>query len=145
MQTTMTDYKIDVASVADAMIFWSRDSPLVLLPKSLYFLLELVQFLSGVVVVVVLDVLVSLRLVQLRLDLAQLGLAELQLRLDLIFLSVRSVQSYLQLLNLKQLKCFSKIFQKSINSNDRVYRMVIVEGCRTITRSSSFRSKLFIG
>ena len=28
---------------------------------------------------------------------------------------------------------------------DHIYRMVIVEGCCTMARSSSFRSKLFIG
>ena len=30
-------------------------------------------------------------------------------------------------------------------SKDHIYRMVIVEGCCTMARSSSFRSKLFIG
>ena len=70
--------------------------------KPLNFLFELVQLLSGVVVVVVLEVLVALGLVQLRLDLAELGLGELQLGLDLVLLGVTSVQSHLQLLNLQQ-------------------------------------------
>ena len=70
--------------------------------KPLNFLFELVQLLSGVVVVVVLEVLVALGLVQLRLDLAELGLGELQLGLDLVLLGVTSVQPHLQLLNLQQ-------------------------------------------
>ena len=69
--------------------------------KPLNFLFELVQLLSGVVVVVVLEVLVALGLVQLRLDLAELGLGELQLGLDLVLLGVTSVQPHLQLLNLQ--------------------------------------------
>ena len=32
-----------------------------------------------------------------------------------------------------------------VGSKDHIYRMVIVEGCCTMARSSSFRSKLFIG
>ena len=74
--------------------------PVILLAQSLNFLFKLVQLLSGVIVVVVLHVLVSLRLVQLGLDLAQLGLGELKLGLDLVLLSVGSVQTNLELLNL---------------------------------------------
>ena len=33
----------------------------------------------------------------------------------------------------------------SEQTKDHIYRMVIVEGCCTMARSSSFRSKLFIG
>ena len=76
--------------------------PVILMSKPLNFLLELVQLLSGVVVVVVLEVLVALGLVQLRLYLAELGLGELQLGLDLILLRVPPVQPHLQLLNLQQ-------------------------------------------
>ena len=76
--------------------------PVILMSKPLNFLFELVQLLSGVVVVVVLEVLVALGLVQLRLDLAELGLGELQLGLNLVLLGVTSVQPHLQLLNLQQ-------------------------------------------
>ena len=76
--------------------------PVILMSKPLNFLLELVQLLSGVVVVVVLEVLVALGLVQLRLYLAELGLGELQLGLDFILLRVPAVQPHLQLLNLQQ-------------------------------------------
>ena len=76
--------------------------PVILMSKPLNFLLELVQLLSGVVVVVVLEVLVALGLVQLRLYLAELGLGELQLGLDFILLCVPPVQPHLQLLNLQQ-------------------------------------------
>ena len=76
--------------------------PVIFMSKPLNFLFELVQLLSGVVVVVVLEVLVALGLVQLRLDLAELGLGELQLGLDLVLLGVTSVQPHLQLLNLQQ-------------------------------------------
>ena len=76
--------------------------PVILMSKPLNFLFELVQLLSGVVVVVVLEVLVALGLVQLRLYLAELGLGELQLGLDLVLLGVTSVQPHMQLLNLQQ-------------------------------------------
>ena len=42
-------------------------------------------------------------------------------------------------------KLANKNWLLSINSKDHIYRMVIVEGCCTMARSSSFRSKLFIG
>ena len=43
-----------------------------------------------------------------------------------------------------KLKCFM-ITHCSSAFKDHVYRMVIVEGCCTMARLSSFRSKLFIG
>ena len=37
------------------------------------------------------------------------------------------------------------VLVERVEVKDHVYRMAIVEGCCTMARSSSFRSKLFIG
>ena len=55
-----------------------------------------------------------------------------------IFKNTVQFQSYTEV-------TFCDIFCACICSKDHVYRMVIVEGSCTMARSSSFRSKLFIG
>ena len=78
--------------------------PLIFLSQPLNLLLEFVKFLPGVVVVVVLDILVALRFVQLCLYLAQLRLRELQFCLNFVLFRVASVQPHLELFHLRKLR-----------------------------------------
>ena len=85
--------------------------PLIFLSQPLNLLLEFVKFLPGVVVVVVLDILVALRFVQLCLYLAELRLREFQFCLNFVLFRVASVQPHLELFHLRKLRSLVFLFQ----------------------------------